>query len=82
MAKYSFVLAFFLGVFTTLGMAEPNPGPAEQKNWPVYYCQAESYFTGNWYYWYSEDLNYARYMALNACIRDNGYTCTVGCRIW
>ena len=49
--------------------------------YPIWYCVAQSYWTGNWYYWYSPDINYARYRALNACTFYNGNTCFVNCRI-
>ncbi|MFM8314836.1 MAG: hypothetical protein ACKOA8_11170 [Deltaproteobacteria bacterium] len=49
--------------------------------YPVWYCVAQSYWSGNWYYWYSPDLNYSRYRALNACTFYNGYTCFVNCQI-
>jgi hypothetical protein len=49
--------------------------------YPVWYCVAQAYYSGAWYYWYSTNLDYARYRALNACTFYNGYTCYVNCQI-
>ncbi len=44
-------------------------------------CISQSATTGLWYYWDSYNAQYARYMALNACVYANGYTCGVDCRV-
>jgi hypothetical protein len=51
------------------------------SHYPAWYCVAQSYWSGNWYYWLSPNLNYARYRALNACTFYNGYTCYVNCQL-
>lgn len=62
--------------------AEVQPALNEAFSYyPVWYCVAQSYWTGNWYYWYSTDYNYSRYRALNACTFYNGNTCFVNCEI-
>jgi len=56
--------------------------PSSALNYyPVWYCVAQSYYSGAWYYWYSPNYNYSRYRALNACTAYNGYTCFVNCEI-
>ena len=56
--------------------------PSSALNYyPVWYCVAQSYFSGAWYYWYSPNYNYSRFRALNACTHYNGYTCFVNCEI-
>lgn len=66
----------------SLDSSEIQSLPSSALNYyPIWYCVAQSYFSGAWYYWYSPDYNYARFRALNACTYYNGYTCFVNCEI-
>lgn len=58
-----------------------NSFDASLHYYPMWYCVSQPYYSTAWYYWYSTDLNYARYRALNACTFNHGYNCYVNCQI-
>ncbi|NQW45373.1 MAG: hypothetical protein HQ462_08220 [Deltaproteobacteria bacterium] len=58
-----------------------NPSDASLHYYPMWYCVSQPYYSNAWYYWYSTNLDYARYRALNACTSNHGYNCYVNCRI-
>jgi hypothetical protein len=63
-------------------IAGEAPPPSRTPQWQLMWeCISQSSWTGLWYYWDSYNPQYARYMALNACVSANGYTCGVGCRV-
>lgn len=79
MKKLFFALVTATLVTASLPARADEPASEVPATDAIWYCQAQSYATGLWYYWYSYDAYYARNMAYNACVAQNGYTCTVGC---
>jgi hypothetical protein len=87
MLKSIAALALCLSLFGAVRPALANEEvtePAENSNtagdW-LYYCQAQSWASGLWYYWYAYNPYVARANALAACQAQNGYTCNVACRL-
>ncbi|MSP19665.1 MAG: hypothetical protein EXR74_08855 [Bdellovibrionales bacterium] len=58
-----------------------NLSDSSLYHYPMWYCVSQPYYSNAWYYWYSTNLDYARYRALNACTSNHGYNCYVNCRI-